>query len=1170
MPRWYLTSDASDAAHPAFSNLFVQTEFVADGGALLATRRRHSPADRELWVAHIAVVEGEAVGAAQFETDRARFLGRGRGIRTPVAVIDGRPLSNTAGAVLDPIFSLRRRIRLASGKTARVAFWTMVAPSRGEVLDLADKHHEPAAFERAITLAWTQAQVQLYHLGIDSNEANLFQRLAGHVLYSNPALRPSPVVLARNELGREALWAHGISGDLPIVLARTADAEGLETVRQLLRAHEYWRMKQLAADLVILNEDPPSYGHDLQTSLETLVRASQPHASSGSAGGSVFVLRDELVPPATRGLLQSAARVVIWSRRGSLFQQVKRLEESVPPYAPLPRRRPAATPAETVPPLPKLEFFNGLGGFAADGGEYVTVLGKGQWTPAPWINVIANPSFGFQVSVEGAGYTWSINSQQNQITPWSNDPVSDRPGEVFYIRDEESSELWSPTALPIREETSVYVVRHGQGYSRFEHTSHGIGLELLQYVPLEDPIKISRLKIQNQSRRTRKLSVTAYVEWVLGTSRSASAPFVTTTIDAATGAMFAQNHWISEFGSLVAFADLAGRQVSWTGDRTEFIGRNGTLDHPAALEGGLPLSNRIGAGLDPCAALQTHLELAPGESAEVVFLLGEASAAAEATALLMRYRTADLNAVLRTVTQRWDDILGTVQVHTPDRAMDLLLNRWLLYQTLSCRIWARAACYQASGAYGFRDQLQDVMALSASKPEVTREHLLRAAARQFTEGDVQHWWHPPSGQGVRTRISDDRIWLAYATAHHVEVSGDSGILDAMVPFLEGPVLHPDQLESYFQPSVSEEHATLFEHCARALDQSLAVGLHGLPLIGTGDWNDGLNLVGAGGKGESVWLGWFLHATLSAFVELAESRGDRIRADAWRQHAIALAASLEREGWDGNWYLRAFFDNGTPLGSASASECRIDAIVQSWAVISGAANPARAASAMAAVDQYLVRRDDALHLLLTPPFDQAPPDPGYIKGYPPGIRENGGQYTHGAIWSVIAFAMLGEGDKAGDFFALLNPINHASTRAGIQRYKVEPYVACGDVYSEPSHVGRGGWTWYTGSAGWMYRAGLEWILGFRRRGAMLLIEPCIPKAWRQFEILYRYHSARYDIVVENPHGVSRGVTCVELDGKLLSGNPILIPLSDDGAIHQVRMRLDQTTSVGELPLLAIAD
>jgi cyclic beta-1,2-glucan synthetase len=818
--------------------------------------------------------------------------------------------------------------------------------------------------------------------------------------------------------------------------------------------------------------------------------------------------------------------------------------------------------ATIAAPVPEVEFFNGLGGFADDGREYVTILGEGQWTPAPWINVIANPSFGFQVSVEGAGYTWSINSQQNQLSPWSNDPVTDRPGEVFYLRDEDSGELWSPTALPIREETSPYLSRHGQGYSRFEHTSHGISLNLLLYVPLKDEIKISRLKIRNRSLRSRRLSITAYVEWVLGTLRSASAPFVVTEIDSETGAMLARNHWSAEYGSRIAFADLAGRQVVYTGDRKEFVGRDGTLDHPAALEDAARLSSRVGAGLDPCCALQTRIELAPNEETEVVFFLGEASTKAEAVALITRYRTADLDAELRSVTGFWDDILGAVQVRTPDRAMDLLLNRWLLYQTLSCRVWARAACYQVSGAYGFRDQLQDVMALCASKPEVTREHLLRAAARQFIEGDVQHWWHPPSGQGVRTRTSDDPSWLAYASAHYVEVTGDDAVLDQIVPFLDGPALRDDQLESYFQPAVAQEQATLFEHCARGLDKSLAVGGHGLPLIGTGDWNDGLNLVGAGGKGESVWLGWFLYTNLLAFAKLAESRGEETRAAVWRQHATTLAGSLDREGWDGDWYLRAFFDDGTPLGSVSSAECRIDSIAQSWAVMSGAANKARAATAMAALDEHLVRREDGLLLLLTPPFEQALPDPGYVKGYPPGIRENGGQYTHGAIWSVIAFAMLGDGDKAGELFSLLNPINHASTRAGIHRYKVEPYVTCGDVYSEPAHIGRGGWTWYTGSAGWMYRAGLEWILGFRLRGASLLVDPSIPKGWQHFEIAFRYHSARYDIAVENPQGVSRGVFRVELDGKLLQGNPALIPLSDDGATHSVRVLLGDTSRVGE--------
>ena len=1153
-----LATPAADAAHPAFSKLFVQTEFVADVGALLATRRPRSAGEPQVWAAHLAVVEGETVGAPQFETDRARFLGRGRSIRTPLSVIDGRPLSNTAGTVLDPIFSLRCRLRLPPGATARVAFWTVVAPSRGEVLDLADKHHDSTAFERAVMLAWTQAQVQLHHLGVGPDEAHLFQRLANHVLYADPTLRPSSEVLKRNERGQSTLWAHGISGDLPIVLVRIDEVEDLELVRQLLRAHEYWRMKRLAVDLVVLNERPSSYTADLQGALEAVLRASQSHGhpAAEDTRGEVFILRADLISVEVRNLLQSAARAVLLSRRGSLFEQVHRIEESEPARArTAPRQRPpASSPPDAVLAGPELEFFNGLGGFDAGGREYVTLLGEGQWTPAPWINVIANPSFGFQTSVEGAGYTWSINSRENQLTPWSNDPVGDRPGEAFYVRDDESGALWGPTALPIREEHSPYLCRHGQGYSRFEHTSHGIVLELLQYVPLDDPIKISRLVIRNQSGRVRRLSITAYVEWVLAAAREASAPFVVTELDAETGALLARNHWRTELGDRVAFADLAGQQVGWTADRTEFLGRNGALDHPAALENGAPLSERVGAGLDPCGALQTRLELRNNERTEIVFLLGDAATAAQARELIERYRSADLDAVLRAVTGHWEEILGAVQVRTPDRSMDILMNRWLLYQTLACRVWARSAFYQASGAYGFRDQLQDVMALIVSQPAIAREHIVRAAGRQFVEGDVQHWWLPPSGQGVRTQIADDRLWLPYVTAHYVEVTGDAGVLDESVSFLDGPPLRAGDADAYFHPLISEQRASLFEHCARAVDRSLALGGHGLPLMGGGDWNDGMNRVGAGGTGESVWLGWFLHGTLSAFGALADRRGESLRAAAWQQHAALLQQALEQEAWDGDWYRRGYFDDGTPLGSASSSECRIDSIAQSWAVISGAAEPARAACAMAAVEEYLVRRGDGLIMLFTPPFDQTALDPGYIKGYPPGIRENGGQYTHAAMWSVIAFALLGDGDKAGELFSLLNPINQASTRSGVHRYKVEPYVVCADVYANAPHVGRGGWTWYTGSAAWMYRAGLEWILGFRLRGATLFFEPCVPRAWRTFDIVFRYHSARYEVTVDNPRGVTRGVTRVELDGAVLPGNPSRIPLSNDGAAHRVHVTL----------------
>ncbi len=1151
-----LAPAAADAAHPAFSKLFVQTEFDADAGALLATRRLRSAADAQVWAAHLAVVEGEAAGGAQFETDRARFLGRGRALRTPISVIDGQPLSNTAGTVLDPIFSLRRRVRIPAGATARIAFWTMVAPTRAQALDLVDKHHASTAFDRVVTLAWTQAQVQLHHLGADPDEAHLFQRLANRALYSDPTLRPSSDVLQRSAGGPSQLWANGISGDLPIVLVRIDEAEDLEIVRELMRAHEYWRMKRFAVDLVILNERPPSYDQDLQAALEALVRANQarPYSDGEGARGTVFVLRADLVSVEVRSLLQAVARAVLLSRRGSLAQQVKRLEVIEPAAAPPPRRAPATRRPDVAPARPALEFFNGLGGFAADGREYVTILGAGQWTPAPWINVIANPSFGFQVSAEGAGYTWSINSRENQLTPWSNDPVGDRPGEVIYVRDEDTGELWGPTALPIREDPAPYSVRHGQGYSIFEHTSHGVSLELEQYVPLEDSIKISRLKIRNLAARSRRLSVTAYVEWVLGTSRGACAPFVVTEVDSATRALLARNSFGAVYGSRVAFADLSGRQRSWTGDRTGFLGRNGSLDNPAALASAAPLSNRVGAGLDPCGALQTRLEFKPNGVTEIVFFLGAAATRAEALSLIAKYRTADLDAVFTAMTRRWDDLLGAVQVKTPDRSMDIMLNRWLLYQTLACRVWARSAFYQASGAYGFRDQLQDVMALAVSEPATTRAHLLRAAARQFVAGDVQHWWLPPLGQGVRTRVSDDHVWLPFTAAHYVEVTNDRAVLDELVPFLDGPALHPGEPESYFLPRASAEHGSLYEHCARALDRGLLVGSHGLPLIGSGDWNDGMNRVGEAGYGESVWLGWFLHSTLAAFARLADARGEQARAATWRHHAAELRESLEREGWDGSWYRRGYFDDGTPLGSAASLECRIDSIAQSWGVISGAANPARAALAMAAVDQYLVRRDDGLVLLFTPPFDQTPLDPGYIKGYPPGIRENGGQYTHAAIWSVLALAMLGDGDKAGELFSILNPINHANTRVGIHRYKVEPYVACADVYSRPPHVGRGGWTWYTGSAGWMYRAGLEWILGFRLRGEALLFDPCIPGSWRGYEVTFRYHSARYDISVENPRGVSRGVTCVELDGATLPESAPQIPLTDDGVTHRVRVVL----------------
>lgn len=1151
-----LAPQSADIAHPAFSKLFVETEYVSDVAAIIATRRRRVPSEPEIWAAHLTVVDVEAVGAPEYETDRARFLGRGRSNRSPIAVMDSRPLSNTVGAVLDPVFSLRRRIRIAPGATVRVAYWTLAASTRSALFDAIDKHRDATAFSRASMLAWTQAQVQLHHLGVTAGEASLYQRLAGHVVYSSPALRPSSEALLRGAGAQSGLWSQGVSGDLPIVMLRISDIDNIDIVRELLQAHEYWRMKLLAVDLVILNERQASYVQELQIAIETLVRASQARPQPGVAGpaGRVFVLRADLIPSETRALLSYVARVVLPAQRGSLSEQLSQIREPARQLTPVSKSTVPLLAPPSRTQAPELEFFNGLGGFAKNGTEYVTVLGPGQSTPAPWINVIANPGFGFHAGTEGGGYTWSINSRENQITPWSNDPVIDRSGEAFFLRDDETGDLWGPTALPIRNPAGTYVARHGRGYSRFEHDEHGVSSQLTQFVPLSDSVKISRLVLTNRTPRARRLSVTAYVEWVLGASRSSTLPFVSTEVDPGTGAIIARNSFNIGFGTRVAFADMGGRQTDWTCDRREFIGRNGSLANPLGLASASALSNATGVGLDACAALRAKLEIPANGRIEVVFLLGEAANAEEAQTLIRRYRSADLDAVETDIARKWSEILDAVVVKTPDRTMDIMLNGWLLYQTLSCRFWARSSFYQASGAYGFRDQLQDGMALTASQPQLTREHLLRAAARQFPEGDVQHWWLPHSGQGVRTRISDDRPWLAFAVANYVEATGDGAVLDQAIAFLEGQSLAAEEHDSFYTPSISDRSASLFEHCALALDASLALGLHELPLMGTGDWNDGMNRVGEKGRGESVWLGWFLYSALVAFAPLAAGRGEVTRAANWRDHASKLKASLDREAWDGGWYRRAFYDDGQALGSVANKECRIDSIAQSWAVLSGAGTPERASKAMSALDSELIRRDVGLALLFAPPFDKTDLDPGYIKGYPPGMRENGGQYTHAALWSVMAFAELGEGDKAANLFSILNPINHARTRADVLRYKVEPYVVAADIYAVAPHVGRGGWTWYTGSAGWMQRAGVESLLGLRIRGDFMHLDPCIPKGWPEFSLVVRRSSSCYEITVKNPDGVNGGIRSAEIDGVAIVGRPLRWRLVDDGGVHNVQVTL----------------
>ncbi len=1138
-----LAAQEADIAHPAFGNLFVQTEFVEDMRCLVANRRPRAESEGGLWMANAAVIEGKTLTNIEYETDRMQLMGRGCTAKCPIAMARSKPLSGTVGAVLDPVMSLRCKLRIGPGKTSRISFVVAVRESREQLLSLVDKYSDAESVEKAFQLSLTRSRVEAGYLNLEANEMELYQNMIRDILYISPMRKQHQDMIRQNCMGQSALWRFGISGDVPVVLVNLKNADRMGILFEILKAHEYWRLKDLKVDLVILCEDEYSYELPLFSRVCDIVLSHQTHDIT-KMPNDVFIMDRNKLTMEDDHLLYAAARIVLWGDGPPMADQMK-----VNRYEMLPKaRRITGVPKTNMRPAGnerELIFQNGLGGFSVDGSEYIIELEQGQHTPAPWVNVIANPLFGFVVSEAGSGYTWGINSHENRLTPWSNDAVSDSPAEALYLCDADTGACWTVTSLPIRED-EPYTIRHGFGYSVFEHASHGMEQTLTQYVPVDDSVKISEINLKNVTDQTRCLSLTYYVRPVLGVSDQVTAMHIHTSVNDS-GILLVENHYNEAFADKVCFMDVSERERTVTGDRREFFGFGG-LEAPDSLKREA-LSGAVGTGVDPCAAMQVNVTLEPDESRDIVFLLGLANGVQSVDAMARTYRdVGKAKDALAVVKQFWGGKRESVRVDTPADSMDMMLNGWLQYQVISSRLWARSGFYQSGGAFGFRDQLQDCLAIAHIWPDAARAQILLHTRHQFIEGDVLHWWHEPQGKGTRTRFSDDRLWLPYATAEYIRISGDVGILKESIPFLKGDSLREFEDERYMIPSVCGESGTLYDHCIRAVDASLRFGVHGLPLMGSGDWNDGMNAVGNRGRGESVWLGWFLIAVLDGMLPLCMEMEDHEKAHKYIQIRDRIHASMEAHAWDGNWYIRAYFDNGMPLGSAHNTDCKIDSIAQSWAVISGAGDPERTKKAMDSLEDYLVLWEEGLIKLLTPPFDRGDSEPGYIKGYVPGVRENGGQYTHAAAWAVIAFAKMGNGDKAWALFDMINPINHTENLRACLRYKVEPYVIAADVYALHPHTGRGGWTWYTGSAGWVYRAGLEYILGFQKNGDTVVMDPCIPKKWRAYTIRYRYLETKYYIHVTNPDGINKGIRTIIVDGTRIPGHAI--DLINDGVTHDV--------------------
>ena len=1146
-----LSRKEQDYAHQAFNNLFLVYKYDEELDAIVVKRRaRDIHQDKKVFLIAKMQTNCEKIGETEFEINKEKFIGRNN-LGLPIMIRNSNPLSKKDGLTTEGIIALKNTVKVQPGEEVFVDLLLSVEYDKQTAIDNIKKYNITENITREFEIVKAKTEAEARYLEVKGKDIDIYQTIMSYVLFDNP-LRQNQQ-LGYKVYEQKDLWKYGISGDLPIITVTIKYVNDLYVIKQVIKAYEYLKIKNIKVELVIINEENYSYENYIRDEIESAILNSHLAYMKNIYGG-IFVLSKSEMDIQDVNLIKFVSTIVIDSHLGTLENIIQDMEEEVLDNYRIVEKSEIKTMEEDTTKdvdilsnTQNVKYYNEYGAFSEDGKEYIIRTNNDNKVPTTWSHIMANEKFGTVVTESNGGYTWYKNSRLNRVTSWNNSSSVNIPSEAIYLKDLDNGRIWSPTAMP-KPDDKNYNAIFGFGYAKYIHSSDDILQELEVFVPQDESVKINILTLKNNAPKKKKVKIVYYLKPVLGEDEIKSDGYIKLQYEENANVLIAKNLYKTEEFENIVYVSSSEKIKSFTGNKKSFLGKGG-ITNPSGLHR-MALDNDNGLGKKTCMAIELEVEIESFSDKKISIVMGADDNIVNAKDIAYKYsKVQNCNMELSKTKNKWNELLGRVQINTPYESLNIMLNGWTMYQTIVSRLLGRSGFYQSGGAFGFRDQLQDAFATKYIDTQILYNQIIKHSKHQFIEGDVEHWWHEENNRGIRTKFSDDLLWLPFAVIQYISYTGDYNILKVKTPYLQGAELQQHEKEKYDKYLPGDVEETIYEHCKKAIDRACNFGENGLPKIGIGDWNDGFSNIGPEGKGESVWLGFFLYMILEGFVKISENKHDKKNATKYREIMDRLRNYLNNNGWDGRWYKRAFADNGDVYGSMENEECKIDSIAQSWSVISGVGEENKKISAMESLEKHLVDTENGIIKLLDPPFYKGKLEPGYIKAYLPGVRENGGQYTHAAIWAIIAEAMLGKGDKAVELYRMITPIEHSRTKEAANKYKVEPYVIAADVYSYQNLAGCGGWTWYTGSSSWYYLAGIQYLLGLNINHNIMTIRPCIPKEWEEYSIRFKFGESIYNIKVKNPNRKNTGVERVILDGTEIEKE---IKLDGSGKIFNIEV------------------